>query len=115
MTTKPLDLTKPLQCRNGVVPVIYCTDAPGEYPIHGRADGIMKPIAWDLMGHIDSYSPWDLVNVPEPLVVWISIYNDGAFLAHDSKESAKSGCPFPQDIIGRKRIVIENPEGFDDE
>lgn len=73
MNTEPLDLTKPMKCRDGSVPIIYCNDAPGDYPIHGRLVGVYEPLAWNLMGRIkhfkNSERQWDLVNVPEPLVI----------------------------------------------
>lgn len=116
MTTKPLGLTKPIVCRDGVVPTIYCTDAPGRYPIHGRRPDCDDPLKWTASGHMKEHSneyPWDLINVPEPLVVWLNIYTNGAIRPHtnlgEARQHALSEC------IGRKRIVIDNPEGFDDE
>lgn len=123
MTTKPLDLTKPIKCRDGVVPTIYCTDAPGQYPIHGRLPGYNQPVCWRSDGRYRAdgeEGQYDLVNVPEPLVVWLNIFEDGLTTTYKTKESAKAwantACGLHKKrCIGRHKIEIKNPEGFDDE
>jgi len=116
-----LDLTKPIVCRDGVVPTIYCTDAPGRYPIHGRRPDNDAAMCWTENGEYNPRLPMpelDLVNVPEPLVVWLNIssfcdvppkLNICAY--HTKQDADFDALP---GRIGRKRIVIDNPEGFDE-
>lgn len=52
--------------------VIYCTDAPGDRPIHGRIEAASLPSAWDANGKFlwpdKEQSPGDLINRPAPIV-----------------------------------------------
>lgn len=49
--------------RDGGAAHIYCTDAPGEYPIHGRINSDWYPVAWDVDGRVDhgENNPHDLL------------------------------------------------------
>lgn len=124
MTTKPLDLTKPMRCRDGTEVVIYCTDAPGSRPVHGRLAASNIPTCWPLDGRLDQRTekPYDLVNVPNPLEVWLNIYDAGGYrfaVANKTYGDALKDADMARSeylrCIGRKRVVIENPEGFDNE
>ena len=77
-----IDWTKPVQTRDGCKVTIYCTDAPGWYPVHGRIEGEERPDAWKWDGSLYAYpgSPGDLINVPPKMVrvdCWINVYPDG--------------------------------------
>lgn len=68
--------------RDGRKVTIYCTDAPGKYPIHGRIDGFGAPLEWKadgsfLPGGLESSN--DLINAPEPVkridqIVFVNVW-----------------------------------------
>ena len=61
-----IDWTKPVQTRGGRKVTIYCTNAPGMYPTHGRVEGQDFPVAWlanERVNH-ETESSGDLINVP---------------------------------------------------
>ncbi len=54
--------------RDGRKVTIYCTDAPGDYPIHGRIEHRGDPVSWRFDGEYDGgSSPLDLINAPAPV------------------------------------------------
>jgi hypothetical protein len=102
---KKLDLTKPVQTRDGRKVTIYTTEHNSQtgYSIVGaildengsatlrqwRADGLYSPVN----------SPNDLVNVPTKRSGWMTVYDDGSLIRkgghiHSSKEQAEllAGC-----------------------
>ena len=89
---KPFDPKKPCQTRDGRKVIIYCTDAPGDCPIHGRIEGQSRPDCWRITGifapeSLEMIS--DLVNIPEKIIRWINVYNkSGEFLSYKSKAEA---------------------------
>ena len=113
---KELDLSKPVQTRNGRPVRILCTDAKGPYPIVGlMPSGEAEHVgSWMVGGNSSPYS-WtqdDLINVPEPKrYVWLNVYRDGASAAlYTSRNEAdryevgeRVGC-----------IKVELVERFDD-
>lgn len=79
------------QTRDGRDVVIYCTDAPGLCPIHGRVDGICRSLSWIKNGKVQYLSEdtdyfsddpaLDLVNRPVPSVsVPVDKLHDGTML-----------------------------------
>jgi len=69
--TDTFDPTKPVQTRDGREVVIYTTNAPGAYPIHGRinyANSGSLAASWTIRGQfrtsLENF-PGDLVNIPE--------------------------------------------------
>lgn len=116
--TKQLDLNKPIRTRDGREVVIYCTDAPGDYPIHGRVEGEDSPRGWTLTGawNIFANISSDLINVPEPVEVWVNIYRgENGFTFGDFRPNREQADRFAgPSRCGCHRIVIDNPEGFDE-
>lgn len=73
MTPPPqftLDWPYGWQTRDGRDVEIYCTDAPGIWPIHGRINGSGAPLAWNICGRfrLDCSSAVDLINRPAPII-----------------------------------------------
>ena len=62
----PLDLTKPVQTRDGRKVRVLCTDGPGEWPVLGIVEGRIGVDKWDTAGRFSfsSENPYDLVNPP---------------------------------------------------
>lgn len=97
-----LDLTKPVQTRDGRAVRILATDvADSDYPIvaatqYEPEDEIVETFTRE--GHlllrpgVDTTSGNDLINVPEKRVLWLNIY-DGSYPSHDTYEEAeRSAC-----------------------
>lgn len=78
--TKKLDLTKPVQTKNGSPVRILCTDRVGERPVVGlimSPDGGETGVSWTLEGRKGPYygtDAYDLVNVPEEVTLWFNVY-----------------------------------------
>jgi hypothetical protein len=88
-----LDLSKPVQTRDGRKVRILCTDAKGDFRIAGLIDEGRHEYAatWGMTGRMElgGLSPSDLVNVPEPeRTVWLNVYEGGQIIGYDSKEMA---------------------------
>lgn len=68
-----LDWPHGWQTRDGRDVVVYCTDAPGPYPIHGRVEGLIASVSWNETG-ISFYGVGgiegigNLINRPAPIV-----------------------------------------------
>lgn len=115
--TKPFDLTKPLQTRDGREVRIYATDAGGEYPIHGavkEGQGWLHE-GWSIRGELvrGLERCLDLVNVPQKNVRYLNIYpaEMDVIRTHATKELADSVA-----AIGRIACVrVEFEEGQFDE
>ncbi len=63
-----IDFSKPVQTRDGRSVVIYCTDAPGDFPVHGRIEGGALPNSWRLDGLIQTGNRTcgsDIIQTPE--------------------------------------------------
>jgi hypothetical protein len=85
----PLDLSKPVQTRDGRKVRILCTDAGGRRPVVGLLEArhhLDESVVWrwgtqglDRDDGSDLRSvPSDLVNVPEPeRIGWLNIYENG--------------------------------------
>lgn len=113
--TKPLDFTKPIRTRDGKGKVvIYCTDAPDEFPIHGRIEfngGVVLVSRWCANGENFVIPDYSLVNVPEPLTVWITIDGDHVSVWKNEKGAKNHRLSYGGTI---HKFVIENPEVSDE-
>lgn len=77
-----LDLTKPVQTREGDPVRIICTDRKGEYPIIGlitsdNGNGHEDVRAWPIDGqfHSKNMQRLDLINVPpKPVKYFVNVY-----------------------------------------
>lgn len=69
-----LDLTKPVQTRDGLAVRILCTDGPcKDYPVIGFAEADGRAMQWAIDGREmlnDHGDNLDLVNVPERVIEW---------------------------------------------
>jgi hypothetical protein len=75
-----LDLTKPVQTRDGRPVRIYATDGYGVFSIHGAIDtGAGFELAqWSSDGRSLAYTPqYTLVNVPVKHMGWFNVYREG--------------------------------------
>jgi hypothetical protein len=118
MSEKKFDPTKPCRTRDGRKVVIYCTDAPGDNPIHGRIEGCTMLVLWTLLGSYDyddgEEHKYDLVNIPQKQELWLNIYPTSVMpeivAAHKTKHEAywqqMKGC------IARIRVEFEEGEGL---
>lgn len=62
-----VNMEKKYRTRDGREVVIYCVDAPGGYPVHGRIEGVSLPQHWGIDGSRDPHTsrpnPLDLLEV----------------------------------------------------
>lgn len=85
---------KTYKTRSGEEAFIYCVDAPGACPIHGRIGNDM--IRWTESGNMISTHkhPYDLIS-PEPWrisrIVYVNDYKEG-IVSHNTEESARSAA-----------------------
>jgi len=103
--------------RDGREVVIYCTDAPGGWPIHGRIS--VTPRAWLANGQL-----WprpghesDLQNIPKVHEVWVNLYADRTVTIYHSRlsaDAAPGGAVASAHRIACKRIEITEGEGLND-
>jgi len=86
-----LDLTKPVQIKNGTPVKILCTDLTGDYPILGIIETEKEKtfMAWSKSGEfsIDAKCKYDLENISE--YRWINYYANGKCYSHLSREEAE--------------------------
>ena len=108
-----IDWTKPVQTRDGRKVMIYCTNAPGMYPVHGRIEGERRASSWTLDGAVieGSRGPCDLVNVPPKMLkvdCWINVYPDKVQI-HVSRFGANNNAP--ESRLACIHVVREVEEG----
>lgn len=92
-----IDLTKPVQTRDGRRVRILCADAKGDFPIIGAVeerDGTERSGSWMRDGRYLCTGPStsDLLNLPEKRPVWVNVYPPGVQrdYYHPDKASADS-------------------------
>lgn len=89
-----LDLSKPLQTRQGLLVRILCTDAKGVYPIVGLVsydrNNCEKPLQWTKEGYFNTSGPSanDLINIPQRLqkTIWITFFKASESISLHHKE-----------------------------
>lgn len=129
MTEKtPIDWAKPLRTSvaDGKI-TIYCTDAPGEFCVHGRIEftnGTVVVAKWTMQGVHYCVNEYNIINAPEELEVWVNIFIDpkggystnGGYLVDvcASKEVAKNNAARSKNIIGRRKLTIADLRRFDE-
>jgi hypothetical protein len=71
-----LDLSKPVQTRDGALVRIICTDATPTYPIVGVRAGMVR--CWLAEGRFaQAETTLDLINVPPPeIVTYVNVYHN---------------------------------------
>ena len=109
-TAEPQRITmdRAYQTRDGRKVTLYCVDAPGAYPIHGRIDDNICPLAWTSEGILNpplGNLPGDLIEVPPPAPAkwrvegWANVYqdSDGSFAiygTHPTKQVAAAAAGY---------------------
>ena len=117
-TMNPLDLTKPVQTRNGKPARIICTDVKSGQPILALVkcpDRTEAVISYSIDGSFfpdDRTSDNDLINVPnkKTFEFWVNLYptSVGEHTFTSLKQAKLYATP---NIFARKKIIIEVEEG----
>lgn len=112
----PLDLTKPVQTRDGRKVRLLCTDGPGNHPVVGFIDGSLYAHSWTYDGYQYSRadnSDADLINTPatpRTFERWFNVYKEnGSIVMHGSRFDADDEIPWDT-RIARKRVVFTEGE-----
>lgn len=115
-----LDLTKPVQTREGLPAEIVRTDMGGSTPILAvvtPGSGIKYPVMTRLDGQqYSAVAPSDLVNAPEPKrYVWLNAHPHGALYVYSTRRAADNaaGTEATTDRISCQKFEII-PGKFDD-
>lgn len=107
-----IDLTKPVQTRDGRPARIICTDRKvPSFPVGAlvtESDGLEIFRAYKENGRAPGCPPggWDdldLVNVPEEKVRYVNVYTSGTSM-HATRESAEAYCT--EDCAGLLKLTI---------
>ena len=113
-----LDLTKPVQTRDGREVRVLCTDTKGAtYPVVGLVtdeDGDEEETSWTTGGDFnidDSGDDTDLINVPERLVAYVNMYPDRRCSAYRDRGAADEMAANTRVA----RVRVEGVEGQYDE
>ncbi|MHB1310502.1 MAG: hypothetical protein ACYC3L_00700 [Gemmatimonadaceae bacterium] len=100
---------KTYRTRDGREALIYCTDAPGEYPIHGRVAGDPDPNSWTASGRYASdahgSSLRDLLPPVPPRIRekrWCNVWPGGRAFEYETADAARK-------IVDRSCIRIAVP------
>jgi len=114
-----LDLTKPVQTRDGRKVRVLCTDGPGSRPVIGIIDGNKGPSTWCLNGatsegwfNPDLESESALINTPatpRTFERWFNVYDTREITSHVDRHDADGEIPW-QNRIARKRVVFTEGE-----
>jgi hypothetical protein len=111
-----LDGTRPVTTRDGRKVTLYCVDAPGGYPVHGRIEGENCPRAWNTCGCLSYIAPdssIDLIQPPKRIQreYWVNLYsNGGAGYTFSTKDFADQE-PYNARRLACVRIAIDCEEG----
>lgn len=107
-----LDLSKPVQTRDGRPVRILSTDRRGgEYPIVALVStGEIENVATFTIdgkcgGAICRPHTHDLVNIPERRFLWLNIYANDLGSAHTTKQAANI---YNESALGQIEIIFEN-------
>jgi hypothetical protein len=117
----PLDLSKPVQTRDGRPVRILCTDLRGEFPVvavieNRDFDGVGM---WRLSGVNQFGQESDLVNVREPeRTGWLNVYRDddgghyvGSRIRASREESLDSA--YPHRIVACIEVKYRHGQGLE--
>ena len=89
-----LDLTKPIQTRDGRPVTLITTQGRAPWPLVGYISDKTSPDCWHRDGSYDHSCPLgitDIINVPEPKrsgKVWVNIYPNEGHHGHNKREEA---------------------------
>ena len=110
-----MDGSRPVTTRDGRKVTLYCVDAPGSYPVHGRVEGDDEPYGWRKNGDFWSSGMESKLNLIQPprrfrYEQWVNVYhvpNLGA--RHLTKEDADRHSGSAR--IACVKVIIEGEEG----
>lgn len=111
-----LDGSRPVTTRDGRKVTLYCVDAPGDWPVHGRVEKHDDPLSWGWNGR---YTLWaeqssdDLIQQPRRFKYerWVNVYSDRVGgLWYLTRAQAAVGDAQSESIACIK-IVVEGEEG----
>jgi len=110
-----LDLTKPVQTRDGRKVRVLCTDGPKGRPLVGLVGDEDFPISWlsdgaYYVGALESI--YDLINTPtapRTFERWFNVYDNGEITSHVDRHDADDEIPW-QTRIARKRVIFTEGE-----
>lgn len=88
---KPLDLSKPVQTRDGQPVTIFTTERPNSpYPVVGMTnEGTILTYTAQGKSYSDSREhALDLMNVPERRTIWLNIYENRPPREYSSRDQA---------------------------
>jgi len=119
-----LDGTRPVTTRDGKKVTLYCVDAPGGWPVHGRVGDGGTPTAWRKNGFRETHrkGDFDLIQPPLPpkpfkRELWMNVYKETFPLEapvgkpHLSKADAMEAAMLGQTRIACVHVVVEGNEG----
>ena len=104
-----LDLSKPVQTRDGREARIYASDGAGEFCLHGaikeKSKSGFRIRTWKADGRAHSGFSFEcLVNVPQKKTGWLNIYEGGRGYLYPTKAEAEYCDHYPNFL---KCIPIE--------
>ena len=109
-----LDGSRPVTTRDGRKVTLYCVDAPGDWPVHGRINDQQTAASWRKNGgyYENTYgTALDLVHPPRRFKYerWVNVYEDGSTPISKTKIDADWASGAGR--IACIRIVVEGEEG----
>ncbi|WP_374633984.1 hypothetical protein [Ferrovibrio sp.] len=109
-----LDGSRPVTTRDGCKVVLYCVDAPGEWPVHGRIEEAPGPSCWRRDGTYqttETKNNCDLIQAPRRFKYerWVNVYADGS--TPISKTRADADWAASPCRIACVKVIIEGEEG----
>ena len=109
-----LDLTKPVQTRDGRKVRLLCTDGPGELPVVGFIEDNVTTTQWPVGGEYygGALRNFDLVNTPaapRTFERWFNVYDTREITSHVDRHDADDEIPW-QTRTGRKRVIFTEGE-----
>ena len=113
-----IDLTKPVQTRDGLKVRVLCTNMKGRDTVAGVItddDGTDMVDAWQADGHYNigpEEARTDLINVPEKRVVWVNVNPGNWMHTYPSKDDADEYASHSR--LSRVRVEYEVGQ-FDEE
>jgi len=121
MTSKPqidwqaaMDGSRPVTTRDGLKVVLYCVDAPGQYPVHGRIEGAHLSSSWGVRGNVQpgSHPHNNLIQLPRRFKYerWVNVYKDESFSGYHTTKEEALGNAYPS-CIACVKVIIEGEEG----
>jgi hypothetical protein len=105
-----LDLSKPVQTRDGRSVRIYATDGEGRFSIHGRIGGAICMWTRDGLMGTGVCMSGDLVNVPARHTGWLNMYGPHSY--HDTKKDADEAAACSNSRIACIKTEFAEGEGL---